>query len=303
MEQNRTKEGVIFNIQHFSVHDGPGIRTIVFLKGCPLRCRWCANPESQKVCCELAWSARKCINCAHCTQTLPEGIVSRSPDGMLSVRHNAAFSQQQISKVCPSGALHILGEHRSVGEIIDIVEKDAVFYANSEGGMTLSGGEPLIQSEFALALLREAQERHIHCAMETSGHVSWEVLESAGAFLDYVLYDIKSMDGERHRAQTGVSNELILKNFQKFCFKYPEIPILVRTPVVPGFNDRNEDISAILDFIEPFPNIHYELLPYHRLGEPKYTALGRTYPMGKATLDEAVMKELQSLTERRSQHA
>lgn len=286
--------GTIFNIQNFSVNDGPGIRTIVFLKGCPLHCLWCANPESQSGKYELSYSSQKCIGCGICKNTCKNRAISITEKGV-SIDRNLCRSCFDCASNCPSKALHVIGYTETVEKIVDIVEKDSIFYANSGGGLTLSGGEPLFQSEFAISILKEANHRSINCAIETSGFVKWGVLDEACKYLDNVLYDIKSMDDEKHRQFIGVSNQLILENFSKMCKKYKHLPVLARTPVIPGFNDTKEDIGEIFNFIKQFPNVKYELLPYHRLGEPKYHSLGRDYPLGDVKLDPKRIEELKNL--------
>ncbi|WP_446898443.1 glycyl-radical enzyme activating protein [Clostridium sp. LBM24168] len=291
MATHLDNSGTIFNIQNFSVNDGPGIRTIVFLKGCPLHCLWCANPESQSGKYELAYSRQKCIGCGICKNTCKNNAISITEKGV-SIHRNLCKSCFDCASNCPSQALHIMGYEKTAEEIVDIVEKDSIFYANSNGGLTLSGGEPLFQSKFAIFILKEAKYRKINCAIETSGFVKWEVLDEACRYLDNVLYDIKSMNNKKHKQFIGVSNELILENFSRMCRKYRNLPVLARTPVIPGFNDTKEDIQEIFDFISQFPNVKYELLPYHRLGEPKYYALGRKYPLGDVKLDSQKMDSL-----------
>jgi pyruvate formate lyase activating enzyme len=286
--------GTIFNIQHFSVNDGPGIRTIIFFKGCPLRCRWCSNPESQQLSGEIAWTKAKCIGCQACRKAY--GFTPQ--DGKLHFAVERKLTEGDIQRVCPTGALHYIGEQRTVSEILAEVEKDSIFYGNSSGGLTLSGGEPLLQPDFALALLKEAGRRHIHRAIETTGHASWEVLKSIAEQLDYVLYDIKLIHKALHQKQTGVSNERILDNFRQLYQEFPELTLHVRTPVIPDINDSVEQIGEILDFLSEFPRVRYELLPYHRLGEGKYTSLGRKYPMQNIQLAPQRIDELYELVKR-----
>lgn len=281
---SKNNSGIIFNIQNFSVHDGPGIRTIIFLKGCPLNCLWCANPESQCQNYELAYRIQKCIGCGLCKDKCRKNAISID-NNKVSIDDKLCNKCFDCVDSCPSKALHVIGERKTVEEVLDIVEQDSIFYVNSEGGLTLSGGEPLLQSEFAISILKEAKYRRINCAIETSGYVRWEVLNEACKYLDYVLYDIKSMDTKKHKQFVGTSNELILENFQKMCKQFKDLPILVRTPVIPGFNDEKEEIQKVYDFIKQFQNVKYELLPYHRLGEPKYKSLGREYPLGEIKLD------------------
>lgn len=284
--------GTVFNIQHYSLHDGPGIRTVVFLKGCPLQCRWCANPESQRPEPELAWNRTECIGCGQCVRKWKAEHFRFEGEKGLCWDTDAGLDEKQLAVTCPSKALHLIGERKSVDEVLDVVAKDSLFYDHSQGGMTLSGGEPLSQPEFVTALLKEAKRRRIHCAMETSGYAAWDVFRKAAEGLDYLLMDIKCMDDSIHKEYTGVSNARILENFKKLRTEYPDLPVCVRTPVIPGVNDTEEEIKAIHDFLVPFSNVRYELLKYHRLGEPKYESLHREYPLGKRELAEECMDRL-----------
>lgn len=286
--------GTVFNIQKYSVHDGPGIRTVVFLKGCPLSCRWCSNPESQSFEPQLAYSANRCISlaeCQHCAKVCPEVAISPGKDDKISVQWERCTNCLECASVCPAGALIVYGKRQAVKEVIDQVEKDAMFYARSGGGLTLGGGEPLAQPEFAIALLREAKRRYIKTALETCGHVSQSVILDACKYCNMLMYDIKSMNSAKHKEFTKVGNELILKNFKAVREAFPGQKIRVRTPVIPGFNDTIEDIQAIVDFIIG-ENVDYELLPYHRLGTQKYTNLGQDYALGDTTLDNTTFLKL-----------
>ncbi|AQS57886.1 (2S)-3-sulfopropanediol dehydratase activating enzyme [Desulforamulus ferrireducens] len=273
------KDGIVFNIQRYSVHDGPGIRTIVFLKGCPLRCQWCANPESQQRQPELAYNDNKCIGteeCFYCFKACPVGAIQKKAE-KIQVDRELCTNCGSCAASCPSQALNMYGKSMSAKEVLDTVEQDSIFYSRSGGGMTLSGGEPLSQADFATELLKEAKRRRINTTIETCGYADWEKLEQVCAYVDNILYDIKSMHPVKHQAFTGVSNERILENLKKLYSSFPNKAITVRTPVIPGFNDTEQDILAILDFIADMPGVHYELLGYHRLGEPKYNYLGKDY--------------------------
>jgi len=294
--EDKKKKGLVFNIQKYSVHDGPGIRTIVFLKGCPLSCRWCSNPESQRREPELAFNAGRCLTfskCTRCLQACLRGAIIREADDTLRIdRSLCSGCPMNCAEACPSQGLIIYGQERTVDDVLRVVEQDAAFYTRSSGGLTLSGGEPLMQGEFAVALLRDARRRRIKTAVETCGMVPWKTLETAAPYLNYVLYDIKHMDSGAHEEQTGLPNETILDNFQKLAALDPSRPILARTPVIPGFNDSEEAINAIAEFIEPFSNVRYEMLPYHRLGTQKYHFLDRMPPMDDITLDKSIMTRL-----------
>ncbi len=288
-------KGTVFNIQKYSLHDGPGIRTVVFLKGCPLRCRWCSNPESQEHAPQLAFNVIKCLTvekCKRCMDICPQSALNITGDDTIAINREKCIQCMTCAAACPAGALNVFGQEKTVDEVLSIVEQDAAFYARSEGGMTLGGGEPLAQPEFTLALLQEARFRRIHTAMETCAQAPYTALEEACSLLRVLLTDIKTVDNTKHKAGTGASNKHILKNFQKIATRYPRLPIIVRTPLVPGINDTEKDILAIAAFIKAFPNVSYEILPYHRLGTQKYMQLDKENPMGKAQLDKAVYEHL-----------
>ncbi|QIB68027.1 glycyl-radical enzyme activating protein [Aminipila butyrica] len=286
----------VFNIQHYSLHDGPGIRTVVFLKGCPLRCRWCCNPESQKYNREISYVDSKCIglkDCGLCKNICEEGAISFKEKAVIDrVKCKDCL---KCAAVCPSKAIRTEGEAYSVLQIIDLIERHAAFYSHGDGGLTVSGGEPLTQPDFLIPLLKEAKRRRINTAMETCGYGEYETLFEAAKYLDTVLFDIKSMNTEKHKEYTGYGNEKILENFQRLCNDYPTLNKIVRTPVIPGFNDSEEDMEAILRFIENKPSVSYEPLKYHSFGRGKYKALGRVYPMGDSKLEDSLFEELKNL--------
>jgi pyruvate formate lyase activating enzyme len=297
--QHQDERGVVFNVQKYSLHDGPGIRTVVFLKGCPAACRWCSNPESQDPMPELAHNPGECISlsaCGRCRGACPQSAIGCGVDDKAVIgRDLCGDCSFPCAAVCPTQSLVAHGQERSVDDLLAFVEQDSVFYDSSGGGLTLSGGEPLLQPQFALALLREAKARGIHRALETCGHCSWPVLARACESLDFMIYDLKSVDASKHREQTGIANERILSNFHRMCCDFPELPLLVRTPVIPGFNDREEDVEAILSVISAYPHVRYELLPYHRTAQAKYASLGREYPLADITLAPDRMTRLRAL--------
>ena len=291
-------QGYVFNIQRYSVHDGEGIRTNVFLKGCPLRCRWCSNPESQERLPELARNEGRCLGvekCDYCANACPNGALGLPEKGMPIILRDKCKRCMACATACPAGALMPYGTLQSVGEVIDVVEKDSIFYARSGGGMTMSGGEPFMQADFALALLREAKRRRIHTAVETCGQVPWKVYEEAVPLLDEMMFDIKLVDPEKHKKHTGATNELILSNIKNIIKNFPKLNLCIRTPVIPGVNDTRQDIADIVEFLAPYPGVRYELLAYHRLGTQKYHFLDREYPMGEVTLDNGRMESLAKL--------
>ena len=294
--EDKKKSGTIFNIQKYSVHDGPGIRTIAFLKGCPLKCRWCSNPESQNHKPELAFNENRCLTlskCKHCINACLRGAISRREDDKIVIdRTLCKDCSMPCAEACPANSLIIYGEQRTVDNVLNLIEQDAAFYARSGGGMTLSGGEPMMQGDYASALLREARKRRLKTAIETCGVASWSNYEQAAPYLTSLLYDIKHLNSEKHKEYTGGGNEVILENLRNLVENYPNLPIRVRTPIIPGFNDTIEDVLDIANFIKDFPNVEYEMLPYHRLGTQKYHFLDRESPMGDVTLPQEAMYPL-----------
>ena len=299
--EDSQQRGMVFNIQKYSVHDGPGIRTIVFLKGCALSCRWCSNPESQKREPELAFNAGRCLGvskCGHCIVACPHGSITLGDDDKLNIdRSRCASCDLPCAAACPAQGLLVYGKERTVDDVLQVVEQDMAFYARSGGGLTLSGGEPPLQGEFAVALLREARTRRIKTAVETCGMVSPDTIREAAPYLNYVLFDIKHMDSAVHEAQTGLPNRRILENSRILAEEFPDLPILARTPIIPGFNDSEKAIDAIAGFLKPFERVEYEMLPYHRLGTQKYQFLDRPVPMGDVKLETEHMNRLQAVAQ------
>jgi pyruvate formate lyase activating enzyme len=297
-QEDRKTRGTIFNIQRYSVHDGPGIRTIVFFKGCPLSCRWCSNPESQSFQTELAFNEGRCLGlskCVRCLNACPNHAIGRVDDKPVFNRAACSACEKPCVAACPAPAVVAYGDRKSVADVLNVVEQDGLFYGRSGGGITLSGGEPLAQPAFALALLREARRRGLNTAMESCGHLPWKVLRDAAASLNTIMFDIKSLDSERHKELTGVSTDLITANFRRLVDAFPDLPIHVRTPLVPGFNDTPEDVVAIAEFVSGCRNVTYELLPYHRLGTQKYAFLNRTMAMGDVSLPSETFETLNEI--------
>ncbi|WP_045218509.1 (2S)-3-sulfopropanediol dehydratase activating enzyme [Desulfonatronum thioautotrophicum] len=295
---NHNNSGIVFNIQNFSVHDGAGIRTTVFFKGCPLRCEWCSNPESLLMKPQLAYNPGKCLGtekCTRCIQVCPQDAIHGTGNKTIAFDSEMCLDCHTCAKNCAASALNVYGRQMIVGEVLQEVEKEGAFFTRSGGGMTLSGGEPLFQPKFAIALLQEAKRRHVRTAMETCGYVLWEDLQAACGCLDELIFDLKVFADEKHKKGTGVSNRRILENLAQVAKNFPQLPILVRTPVIPGFNDDVSEIRDIIDSIPVASNVRYELLPYHRMGQPKYAYLGREYRLDGQTLDQGVMQTLRAL--------
>ena len=285
-QANNGSAGWIFNIQKFSIHDGPGIRTTIFLKGCPLRCLWCDNPESQSMEPQMVFWDERCIRCDACMAVCPQSAIVADEAGRKQVSPDRCDLCGRCLEECYAGALERIGRLMTVDKVLSLVEEDRPFYEQSGGGVTLSGGEPMTQPGFSQSLLRGCQERGIHTAIETCGHAPWKVWQALLPHLDLILYDLKEVDSARHRRHTGVSNELILNNLRRLARTGK--PIVVRRPVIPGYNDDEESIHALAHFVQELNTVRgVNLLPYHRFGQGKYKRLGWEYPMG----DEPSLKE------------
>lgn len=284
--------GRITNIQNYCVHDGPNIRTLVFMKGCPLRCQWCSNPETQEVPPNLAYSPMKCIGCGVCIEQCESKAISLGEDRKLRIDYQSCIHCFRCTKTCYAQALHIFGEDVTVDELLSRTKKQGGWRAN--GGVTVSGGEPLSQADFVAEFLRRNRMSGTHTAIETSGCTSWESLEMVAQQCNLILFDVKMIDPEKHKKYTGIDNELILENLKKLSERFPEVELVVRTPVIPGINDSYEDLVKIRDFLAQLPHLtDYELLPYHGFGAPKYAQIGKEYLLdGLDSLGRDSQKEL-----------
>ncbi len=274
---NEELKAWIFDIQRYSINDGPGIRTTVFFKGCPLKCLWCDNPESQSQKSQLFHFETLCSKCQRCISICPNEAVSADPDGSIVTNRDLCNACGTCTVICPNDARIITGRLMTVDEVLDIVKQDAPFYRNSEGGMTASGGEATAQSEFLISLFEKAQKSGIHTALDTTGHVKWSVLKKILKYTDLVLLDIKHMNSRNHKNITGISNSLILANAPKII-QFGK-PVWVRFPLIPGYNDSDENIIATGEFVLSLGLNQIDILPYHKLGTGKYERLGLAYPL------------------------
>ncbi len=276
--QMTEEKGTIFNIQKFSITDGVGIRTLVFMKGCPLRCLWCSNPESQERRTEIMFVRTNCIGCGNCVGDCELHAVDPQTydiDRTVCIRCGACTEH------CYANAKKKVGRDYTVGELMDIISRDRIFYQNSGGGVTVGGGEPLMQPAFAAEFLEACQSVHIHTAIETCGYGEWERIRPVFLRTDQIFFDLKLMDSRRHREVTGVGNELILENAAKMSALGRET--IFRIPLIRGVNDTEENLDMtaafVTDRMKDNENISVELLPYHSFGRDKYRWLDREYAM------------------------
>jgi pyruvate formate lyase activating enzyme len=285
--QRSDPQGLIFDIRKYSLHDGPGVRTTVFFKGCPLECRWCCNPESQSGRPELVWVGERCLGCDQCLSACEQAALRTAPGGGKAIDRERCDCCGVCARRCPGEALNLIGRRVTVEEVLAEVTRDALYFEASGGGLTLSGGEPLAQPEFAAELLRryKHEEKGGHTAVETCGFVAWPVIERVAPDVDLFLYDLKHLDPDEHRRLTGQDNRLVLDNARRLAAAGHGL--VMRLPLIAGVNDRREQLEAAADFILSLPGVRrLDLLPYHRLGEPKYRRLGKAYALeGEPSLD------------------
>lgn len=267
-------KGTIFNIQKFSTNDGPGVRTTVFLKGCPLKCKWCANPESQSAAVQILYDRSRCAMCSLCVHACPQKAVSLGRSG-ISIDRGQCAGCLKCVRGCQTGALSYEGESKTVQEVVDVCLQDKDFYETSGGGVTISGGEGMSQPEFLEELLIALKRHGIHLAIETTGYAEPDIFQGLASMFDLLLFDIKHYDGKRHYEGTGVGNALIIENLKWAISRGMEV--LPRIPVIPGFNASLEDAAGIASLLKDIGAFKVQLLPFHQFGENKYHKLCRDY--------------------------
>jgi pyruvate formate lyase activating enzyme len=293
------QRGLIFNIQKFSIQDGPGIRTTLFMKGCPLSCPWCSNPEGMSSEPEVMVGERKCIGCQRCAAACSTGAISFDND-IRTIDWRLCTNCLDCGKVCPSHAIQVMGEYKTVSEAFKIAAQDGEFYSMSGGGVTVSGGEPLLQWEFVRDFFKRCKDAGFHTALDTSAYCTWERMEQVLKHTDLILFDIKHTDPEKHVEETGVSNELILENLDK-ASEGAATRIWLRIPLVPGFNDSEPNLHRTAELASRARAERISLLPYHDWGKGKYSGLGKQYdhsgPDGKLEPDSDVVKRCRMVLE------
>lgn len=282
--------GTVFNTQKFSIHDGTGIRTLIFMKGCPLRCIWCSNPESQRPGPEVMFVRSKCTGCGKCAALCREAAVD---DVTFDIDRSRCVKCGLCTSKCYAGAKKMTGRQVTVREMMELIEKDRIFYTNSGGGVTVGGGEPAMQHGFVEELLKACRESHIHTAIETCGYGRWQDICGMFDNADQIFFDLKAMDPELHRRLTGVSNELILNNAEQAAARGKEV--IFRIPLIPGCNDSLTNIEETGAFVGGLSgngsNVSIEVLPYHDLGRDKYRWLDMDYGLEDTGKPDATQVE------------
>ena len=296
MSDPASVSGAIFNIQRFCTHDGPGIRTTVFLKGCPLRCPWCHNPEGMTREPEIALDPRKCIGCRACLENCTRGGHEIGAEGEHLYHEELCIRCGACAEGCYAGAIEMIGEQKTAREVMDVVIRDKPFYDNSGGGVTLSGGEPLYQPEFAEAILTLARQESIPTAIETSCATSWEIVQRLDPLVDLWMCDVKHMDPAEHRTLTGGDTAVVLDNVRRLAASGNGV--LLRLPLIPGLNDQDASIRALGAFAaEVQPSGGLEVMPFHRFGEGKYDRIRKDYALNelKSAEDDEVRRAVDLL--------
>lgn len=283
-------KGIIFNVQRYSIHDGPGIRTVVFLKGCPLSCKWCSNPESQLLKRQLSQNRSLCIGCLHCIEVCLQKAITLGSNG-IEIDRSTCNDCFRCADVCAAGSLTAQGREVAVEELLPELLRDRSYFEQSDGGVTLSGGEPLMQHQFSAELLKALKEQGVHTAIETTGYASWQVLCEALRYSDTVLFDLKHLNNLKHNQGTSVDNLLILSNLRKIAKS--SLQLIIRIPLIPGFNTDDESIQEFIHLIKSIGSPPVGLLPFHQLGSNKYGFMGKDYSFeGKPQMQPEEAEEI-----------
>ena len=291
------RKAFIFNKQKYNMYDGPGVRTLVFFKGCPLRCKWCSNPEGLERKYQIMFKPTTCVSCGSCVPVCPQKIHSISSSGEHIIdRSIDCIGCGQCVEACIPDALKVSGEQVPISELLEYVEQDRAFYDQSGGGVTLGGGEVTAQPEAAINLLQACKQEGLHTAIETCGYTKKETILRFAEYVDLFLFDLKHIDPDRHFELTGVRNEMILENLEELIMKRNHVK--VRMPMLKGINDSEAEIRGVIEFLKPFREFKnfegIDLLPYHKLGVNKYVQLGMDYPIeGDPSLDDADLDRIE----------
>jgi len=284
------QKAMVFDIQKYCVHDGPGVRTTIFFKGCSMSCQWCSNPESQNPFPEILFNSSRCIHCGNCIECCEAGVFTKSGNDVI-IKRQSCINCGACTHKCYSRARTLIGREYSVEELIREVERDIEFYRQSGGGVTFSGGEPGLQPEAVLAVAKYFKSKNISTVLETCGFVPWENLDMMVPYLDLVLYDIKMWDQKKHEDYCGKPNLLIRDNLSRIC---KVVDTIVRIPIIPTVNDSEAELKPIAEFLQSLRKIkEIHILPYHNMALGKYEGLGREYRLEK--IDVPLVENMEKL--------
>ncbi len=270
-------KGLVSDIQRFSIHDGPGIRTIVFLKGCPLQCIWCSNPETQRYTKEVMYSKELCLQCQRCVDSCSQNAIRENESSSKRIDRTLCLGCGECVEVCPSKALLLKGRWMTVSEVVDEVIKDIPFYQSSGGGITVSGGEPFFQPEFLRDLVKKCKDNNLHTAIETTGFCRWEEIRKSIDYIDLFLFDIKIIDINKHLQATACPNDIIIDNLKRIVELKKNI--IIRVPLIPKYTATESNLNDIGRLAQKLGIKQIHILPYHRFGESKYEKINREYSL------------------------